>query len=95
MILVLLIPLRKWCRLEQVITLSHLDKVAKLTLVSGLIIAYIYAMEFFIAWYSGDPYERWCLATGCSATPTGHGLDADRRQRVRDPTALVKKSART
>jgi len=33
--------------------------VAKLTLVSGLCIAYIYLMEIFIAWYSGDPYERW------------------------------------
>lgn len=59
MVLVILIPLRKWCHLENIITMSHIDKVAKLTLVSGLIIAYIYAMEFFIAWYSGDPYERW------------------------------------
>jgi molybdopterin-containing oxidoreductase family membrane subunit len=59
MILVLLIPLRKWCGLENIITMSHMDKVAKLTLVSGLIIAYIYSIEFFIAWYSDDPYERW------------------------------------
>jgi Ni/Fe-hydrogenase subunit HybB-like protein len=59
MMLVLLIPLRKACGLENVITKSHLDKVAKLTLVSGLIINYIYLMEIFIAWYSGDPYERW------------------------------------
>jgi molybdopterin-containing oxidoreductase family membrane subunit len=62
MILVLLVPLRKWCGLENVITMSHMDKVAKLTLVSGLIIAYIYAIEFFIAWYSGDPYERWVFS---------------------------------
>jgi hypothetical protein len=47
------------CHLEDIITMRHIDKVAKLTLVSGLIIDYIYAMEFFIAWYSGDPYERW------------------------------------
>lgn len=59
MMLVLLISLRKLCHLENVITRSHIEKVAKLTLVSGLIIDYIYAMEFFIAWYSGDPYERW------------------------------------
>ncbi|HTL74103.1 MAG TPA: NrfD/PsrC family molybdoenzyme membrane anchor subunit, partial [bacterium] len=59
MMLVLMIPLRKWCGLENIITKSHIDKVAKLTLVSGLIIDYIYLMEFFIAWYSGDPYERW------------------------------------
>ena len=59
MMLVLLTSLRKLCGLESVITRSHLDKVAKLTLVSGLIIDYIYLMEIFIAWYSGDPYERW------------------------------------
>jgi molybdopterin-containing oxidoreductase family membrane subunit len=28
-------------------------------LLSSLAIAYIYLMEYFIAWYSGDPYERW------------------------------------
>jgi molybdopterin-containing oxidoreductase family membrane subunit len=59
MVLVLLIPLRQWCGLQDIITRSHLDKVAKLTLVAGLMIAYIYGMEFFIAWYSGDPCERW------------------------------------
>ena len=59
MMLVLLISFRKLCHLEDIITKSHIDKVAKLTLVSGLMIAYIYLMEFFIAWYSGDPYERW------------------------------------
>jgi len=59
MMLVLLTSLRKLCGLENIITKSHLDKVAKLTLVSGLCIAYIYLMEIFIAWYSGDPYERW------------------------------------
>jgi len=59
MMLVILVPLRKWCGLENIITLPHIDKIAKLTLVSGLIIDYIYAMEFFIAWYSGDTYERW------------------------------------
>jgi molybdopterin-containing oxidoreductase family membrane subunit len=59
MMLVLLIPLRKLCGLENIITKSHIATVAKLALVSGLIIDYIYLMEFFIAWYSGDPYERW------------------------------------
>jgi molybdopterin-containing oxidoreductase family membrane subunit len=59
MMLVLMIPLRKACGLENIITMSHIDKVAKLTLVSGLIINYIYLIEIFIAWYSGDPYERW------------------------------------
>ena len=36
-----------------------MDRICKLTLLSSLCIAYIYLMEYFIAWYSGDPYERW------------------------------------
>jgi molybdopterin-containing oxidoreductase family membrane subunit len=59
MVLVLLIPLRKLCHLEEIITPRHMDRICKLTLLSSLVIAYIYVMEYFIAWYSGDPYERW------------------------------------
>ena len=55
MVLVLLIPLRKLCHLEDIITPRHLDRICKLTLLSSLVIAYIYLMEYFIAWYSGDP----------------------------------------
>ena len=62
MVLVLLIPLRKLCGLEDIITQRHIDRVCKLTLLSGLIIAYIYLMEYFIAWYSGDTYERWVFS---------------------------------
>jgi molybdopterin-containing oxidoreductase family membrane subunit len=59
MMLMILIPLRKWCHLENVITRSHLDKVAKLTLACGLMVDYIYLLEFFLAWWGGDPNERW------------------------------------
>ena len=58
MILVLLIPLRKLCGLESIITKSHIETVAKLALASGLMIDYIYLMEFFIAYYGGSPNER-------------------------------------
>jgi hypothetical protein len=30
----------------------------KIILADGLIVGYAYAMEFFIAWYSGSPYEQ-------------------------------------
>ena len=30
----------------------------KVTLATGSIVGYAYGMEFFIAWYSGNPYER-------------------------------------
>jgi molybdopterin-containing oxidoreductase family membrane subunit len=59
MVLVLLIPLRKLCHLEEIITMRHIDRVCKLTLVSSLVIGYIYLMEYFVAWYGDDTYERW------------------------------------
>ena len=58
MVLTLLIPLRKVCKLEDVITVRHVELMCKVTLATGSIVGYAYAMEFFIAWYSGNPYER-------------------------------------
>jgi molybdopterin-containing oxidoreductase family membrane subunit len=59
MVLVLLLPIRTAYRLHDVITDAHLDKLAKLTLAVGLMVAYSYAIETFAAWYSGDRYERY------------------------------------
>jgi Ni/Fe-hydrogenase subunit HybB-like protein len=59
MVLVLLIPLRKWCHLEDVITMRHIDRICKMTLMMSCIMGYIYVMEYFIAWYSGSPYDAW------------------------------------
>ncbi|HEV8540776.1 MAG TPA: NrfD/PsrC family molybdoenzyme membrane anchor subunit [Verrucomicrobiae bacterium] len=58
MVLTLLIPLRTVCHLEELITERHIDLMCKVTLTTGSIVGYAYAMEFFIAWYSGNPYER-------------------------------------
>jgi Ni/Fe-hydrogenase subunit HybB-like protein len=57
MVLTLMIPARKVFGFEHVVTARHLDNMAKVTLVTGLMVAYGYAMEWFIAWYSGDPTE--------------------------------------
>jgi len=59
MVLTLVLPLRKLFRLEDVITVRHVDLMCKVTLATGSIVGYAYAMEFFIAWYSGNPYERY------------------------------------
>ncbi len=59
MVLMLVLPLRKLLKLEEIITPRHIDMVCKVTLVTGSIVGYSYAMEYFIAWYSGNPYERW------------------------------------
>jgi molybdopterin-containing oxidoreductase family membrane subunit len=61
MVLTLLIPLRKLCHLEDIITLRHVDIMCKVTLATGSIVAYAYAMEGFAAWESNNPFERYAL----------------------------------
>ncbi|HUI09053.1 MAG TPA: NrfD/PsrC family molybdoenzyme membrane anchor subunit [Bacteroidota bacterium] len=57
MVLSLVIPVRKVYGLEDFITTRHLDNMAKVMLATGLIVAYGYAMETFIAWYGGNGFE--------------------------------------
>lgn len=68
MVLTLVVPTRRLYRLENVITTRHLDKLAKMTLLTGYLVIYSYVAEIFMAWYSGDPYERY---TYLIARPTG------------------------
>jgi Ni/Fe-hydrogenase subunit HybB-like protein len=57
MVLTLAIPIRAAYALEDFITMRHLQNMAKVMLVTGLIVAYGYLTEAFIAWYSADQYE--------------------------------------
>jgi len=57
MVLTLIIPTRAVFGLQHIITERHLDGCAKLTLVTGLVVFYGYLVEFFLAWYSGNPFE--------------------------------------
>src|SRR2546430_10796766 len=57
MVLTLMVICRTACRLEHIITLRHFDFMAKIMLVTGSMVGYAYATEFFPAWYSGNPYE--------------------------------------
>ena len=61
MVLTLAIPLRKFYGLEDFVTLRHLDNMAKILLATGLIVAYGYMMETFMAFYSGNPYDRYMM----------------------------------
>ena len=58
MVLTLLIPLRKALKIEHMITEYHFDNLAKLTLLTGSILFYSYAIEYFVAWYSGNTFEQ-------------------------------------
>ena len=54
------------------ITRQHVDKMAKIILLTGSIVGYAYLMELFIAWYSGNLYENLrLLATAHSALVVG------------------------
>jgi len=61
MVLTLAIPLRAAYGLEDFITMRHLQNMAKVMLVTGLIVAYGYLMEGFISWYSGNEFEQFIV----------------------------------
>jgi Ni/Fe-hydrogenase subunit HybB-like protein len=57
LVITILIPLRKIFKVENLITMKNFDSMAKVILLTGLIVGYAYAIEYFLAWYSGNPYE--------------------------------------
>jgi len=61
MVLTLTIPLRKFFGLEDFITHRHLRNMAKIMLATGLIVAYGYMVEAFMAWYSQNTYEQFMI----------------------------------
>ncbi len=61
MVLTMVIPVRKWYGLESLITLRHMDLMAKVMLTTGLIVGYGYLAEACFAWYSGTKYERFMM----------------------------------
>ncbi|MDX1951969.1 MAG: NrfD/PsrC family molybdoenzyme membrane anchor subunit [Verrucomicrobiota bacterium] len=61
MVLTLLVPLRTICKLQDIITVRHVELMCKVILATGSIVGYAYGMEFFIAWYGGNPYELYAF----------------------------------
>jgi Ni/Fe-hydrogenase subunit HybB-like protein len=61
MVLVLAIPLRAMYGLGDLITMRHLDNMAKVMLATGQIVAYSYLFEAFIGWYSASQYEIYAI----------------------------------
>lgn len=57
MVITLLIPLRRIFRLNAYVTQSHLENLAKLIILTGLIVGYAYIVETYIAWYSNNVPE--------------------------------------
>lgn len=61
MVLTLVIPIRAAYDLKDFITDKHLDNMAKILIATGLIVAYGYTMEAFIAWYSANDFETFMM----------------------------------
>jgi molybdopterin-containing oxidoreductase family membrane subunit len=59
MVLVLAISLRVYYRLEEFITVNHLDVMGKILLATSLLTSYGYLSEQFMSWYGGEPAEHY------------------------------------
>ncbi len=58
MVLTILLPASLIYRqLNDMVTREHVEKMAKIILLTGSIVGYAYLMELFIAYYSGNKYE--------------------------------------
>ncbi len=58
MVLTLAVPARAIFGIKDIITDRHIENCCKVMLGTGMIVAYAYSIEFFIAWYSGAHYEQ-------------------------------------
>ncbi|HVT89222.1 MAG TPA: NrfD/PsrC family molybdoenzyme membrane anchor subunit [Tepidisphaeraceae bacterium] len=61
MVITLAIPARQFFGLRDIITLRHLDNMAKVMLSMGLVVGYSYGMEWFTAFYSGVKVEKFAF----------------------------------
>jgi len=61
MVLTLAIPIRRFYHLEDLITIRHIDNMAKVMLATGLIVAYGYSTEIFMSWYSASHWEYFMM----------------------------------
>ena len=93
MVLTLMVICRKAFRLEHIVTLRHFDYMAKIMLVTGSMVGFAYATEFFTAWYSGNPYEFFTFLNRARRTVRLGLLDHGHLQRDQPPDLLVQEGA--
>ena len=61
MVITLMVVCRLAFRMEKILTNRHFENMAKITLLTGSMVGYAYSVEFFVAWYSGNPYEQYAF----------------------------------
>jgi Ni/Fe-hydrogenase subunit HybB-like protein len=58
MVITLLVIMRKMFRLEHLITIRHLELMCMIVTATGMMVGFSYVTEWFTAWYSNNPFER-------------------------------------
>ena len=61
MVQTLMLVARKIYGLEDIITLSHIERMNIIIVLTGSMVGFAYITEFFIAWYSGVEYEQYAF----------------------------------
>ncbi|MDX1905553.1 MAG: NrfD/PsrC family molybdoenzyme membrane anchor subunit [Bacteroidia bacterium] len=59
MVQTLMIVTRRIYKLENYITMDHMESIAKIIIATGSLVGLAYMTELFIAWYSGSLWERY------------------------------------
>ena len=62
LVMTMMLIVRTVFGMHNLVNIRHLDLMNKFMLGTSMIVGYAYAMEFFIAWYSGNPYESYAFA---------------------------------
>ncbi|PKO17069.1 hydrogenase [candidate division BRC1 bacterium HGW-BRC1-1] len=71
MVITLAIPIRWYFGLEGLVTLRHMENMAKVLLATGMCVAYGYSMEVFFGWYSASRYEEYLVFNNRMLGPYG------------------------
>ncbi len=61
MVVTLMVICRRAFGLQHIVTVRHLENMNKVILATGTMVGYAYGIEFFMAWYSGNAYERFAF----------------------------------
>src|SRR5205085_5822398 len=69
MVMTLMLITRAVYGMRSIVLLKHLELMNKIILVTGSLVGYAYAMEFFIAWYGGNEYERYVFFNNRATGP--------------------------
>ncbi|MCZ6472206.1 MAG: polysulfide reductase NrfD [SAR324 cluster bacterium] len=77
MVLTIVIPMRAVFGWEKYITEHVMQSMAKVILFTSIIVGYAYASEFFIAWYSGNVFERGLFYFRLFGEPASHAPFGD------------------